>query len=149
VVGDVGRNVLHGPHLFNIDASVFRTLEITGRLKLEFRAESYNLTNTHWLDNPDTTMGDAAFGQLTTAQGTQSVKVNRFLPELCRRAGTASIGTRYFRAHNRPGQRVPHDRTGAGRTKWIPAISAVRRSVSEACGLRWRNLRRAARPGRS
>jgi hypothetical protein len=34
------------------------------------------LTNSPWLDKPDTTLGDAAFGQITTAQGTQSVKVN-------------------------------------------------------------------------
>jgi hypothetical protein len=26
---------------------------------------------------PDTTLGDAAFGQVTTAQGNQSVKVNQ------------------------------------------------------------------------
>jgi hypothetical protein len=75
-LGNVGRNILHGPHLFNIDASVFRRFIITERLKLEFRAETYNLSNTPWLDRPDTTLGDAAFGQVTTAQGTQSVKVN-------------------------------------------------------------------------
>ena len=74
--GNVGRNVLHGPHLFNIDFSIFRKFNITERFKLEFRAESYNLSNTPWFDNPDTTFTDAAFGQVTTAQGTQSVKVN-------------------------------------------------------------------------
>jgi hypothetical protein len=75
-LGNVGRDILHGPHLFNIDASVFRRFTITERLKMEFRAETYNLSNTPWLDRPDSTLGDAAFGQVTTAQGTQTVKVN-------------------------------------------------------------------------
>ena len=30
-----------------------------------------------WFDLPDTTLGDAAFGQVTTAQGNQAVKVNQ------------------------------------------------------------------------
>ena len=75
-IGNVGRNVLHGPHLFNIDGSVFRKFNITERLKMEFRAESFNASNTPWFDKPNTNIGDAAFGQVTTAQGTQSVKVN-------------------------------------------------------------------------
>jgi hypothetical protein len=74
--GNAGRNILHGPHLFNIDGSVFRRFNITERLKIEFRAETYNLSNTPWLDRPDSTLGNAAFGQVTTAQGTQTVKVN-------------------------------------------------------------------------
>jgi hypothetical protein len=76
-IGNVGRDILHGPHLFNINGSVFRKFTITERLKLEFRGEAYNLTNTPWFDLPDTTLGDAAFGQVTTAQGNQSVKVNQ------------------------------------------------------------------------
>jgi hypothetical protein len=76
-IGNLGRNILHGPRLFAINASVFRRFNLTERFKLEFRAESFNATNTKQLDVPDTTLGDAAFGQVTTAQGTQSVKVNQ------------------------------------------------------------------------
>ena len=75
-IGNVGRNVLHGPHLFDIDASIFRKFRIGERINVEFRAESFNLSNTPWFDKPDTSLSDAAFGQVTTAQGTQSVKVN-------------------------------------------------------------------------
>jgi len=76
-IGNVGRNILHGPRLFNINGSVFRRFNIRERTKVEFRAEAFNLTNTPWFDLPDTTLGDAAFGQITTAQGNQSVKVNQ------------------------------------------------------------------------
>jgi hypothetical protein len=75
-IGNVGRNILHGPRLFSINGSVFRRFDITERIKLEFRAEAYNVSNTPQFDLPDTTLGDAAFGQITTAQGNQSVKVN-------------------------------------------------------------------------
>jgi hypothetical protein len=75
-IGNAGRNILHGPRLFSINGSVFRRFSLRERMKLEFRAEAYNLTNTPQFDLPDTTLGDAAFGQITTAQGNQAVKVN-------------------------------------------------------------------------
>jgi hypothetical protein len=75
-IGNVGRDILHGPNLFAINASLFRRFDITERIKLEFRAEAYNLSNTPEFDLPDTTLGDAAFGQITTAHGSQSVQVN-------------------------------------------------------------------------
>src|SRR5262249_23272337 len=74
--GNLGRNVLHGPRLFEIDASIFRRFRITERMNLEFRAESFNLTNTPHFDRPGTTFGNAGFGQVTTARGNQSVQVN-------------------------------------------------------------------------
>ena len=76
-IGNVGRNILNGPRLFNINGSVFRRFVIREGLRLEFRAEAYNATNTPWFDQPNTTLGDAAFGQITTAQGNQAVKVNQ------------------------------------------------------------------------
>jgi hypothetical protein len=75
-IGNVGRNILHGPHLFAINASVFRRFDITERFKLEFRAESYNVSNTKEPDPPDAVLGDPQFGQVTTAHGTQSVQIN-------------------------------------------------------------------------
>ena len=75
-IGNVGRDILHGPRLFAINGSVFRRFSLTERFKMEFRAEAYNVTNTKEPDLPDTTLGDAQFGQVTTAQGTQAVKIN-------------------------------------------------------------------------
>jgi hypothetical protein len=75
-IGNVGRNILHGPHLFAINASVFRRFDITERFKLEFRAESYNVSNTKEPDPPDAILSDPQFGQVTTAHGTQSVQIN-------------------------------------------------------------------------
>jgi hypothetical protein len=74
--GNVGRNVLHGPRLFEVDFSVFRKFQVRERMSLEFRAESFNLSNTPHFDKPDSNFSDAAFGQITTAHGNQSVQVN-------------------------------------------------------------------------
>ncbi|HWE00421.1 MAG TPA: hypothetical protein VG345_15325, partial [Bryobacteraceae bacterium] len=75
-IGNVGRDILHGPRLFAINASLFRRFSITERFKLEFRAEAFNLTNTPEFDQPDTTLGDAQFGQITTEHGSQPVQTN-------------------------------------------------------------------------
>ena len=76
-IGNVGRDILYGPHLFNVNGSIFRRFNFGERIRLEFRAEAFNLTNTPWFDLPDTTLGDAAFGQITTAHGNQAVQVNQ------------------------------------------------------------------------
>ncbi len=74
--GNLGRNVLHGPGLFSIDTSVFRKFPIRERMNLEFRAEAFNVTNRPQYDRPDYVFGDAAFGQVISAHGTQSVLIN-------------------------------------------------------------------------
>jgi hypothetical protein len=76
-IGNVGRNILYGPNLFVINASVSRLFNITERFKLTLRGEAFNLTNTPQFDQPDTTFGNANFGQITTANNNaQSVKSN-------------------------------------------------------------------------
>jgi hypothetical protein len=54
MLGNTGRNVLHGPRLFEIDFSVFRKFRLTERVNLELRGESFNLSNTPHFDRPDT-----------------------------------------------------------------------------------------------
>jgi len=68
-LGNVGRNILSGPGVVNIDFSLFRNFSITERLKGQLRLESFNFTNTPHYDNPNTTFGDPNFGQVTTAGG--------------------------------------------------------------------------------
>ena len=56
--GNLGRNVLHGPGINTIDASVFRRFPIRERLNVEFRAEAFNLANTPQYNRPDQTFTD-------------------------------------------------------------------------------------------
>jgi len=43
--GNVGRGVLDGPGLADIDLSVFKTIPVTERTRLLFRAEAFNIAN--------------------------------------------------------------------------------------------------------
>jgi len=65
--GNVGRNILTGPDLVNLDASLFRIIPLTEKTSIEFRAEAFNLTNTPHFNNPGTTFGTSTFGMITSA----------------------------------------------------------------------------------
>jgi hypothetical protein len=59
--GTSGRNILLGPGILNMDASLFRDFRLTERFKLQFRAESFGLTNTPQFGNPAATVSSATF----------------------------------------------------------------------------------------
>jgi hypothetical protein len=44
-LGDLSRNKYYGPNFADIDLSVFKTISITERVKIQLRAEMYNLFN--------------------------------------------------------------------------------------------------------
>ncbi|HYZ83060.1 MAG TPA: TonB-dependent receptor, partial [Bryobacteraceae bacterium] len=54
--GNSGRNILRGPGLTNLDASMFRDFPITERWKLQFRAEAFNVSNTPSFNLPGRTV---------------------------------------------------------------------------------------------
>lgn len=56
--GDAGRNILRGPGLFNLDFSAHKSFRVTERVSAELRLESFNLTNTPALGNPNTQVGN-------------------------------------------------------------------------------------------
>src|SRR6185369_808061 len=58
-IGNVGRNILTGPGLVNLDLSIFRKFRIREGMTLEVRGESFNFTNTPHFDKPGTTLGNA------------------------------------------------------------------------------------------
>ena len=45
--GTAGLNILRGPGVFNMDLGLFRQFAITERIKVQFRAEAFNATNTN------------------------------------------------------------------------------------------------------
>ena len=50
--GSSGRNAMRGLGSFQMDASVFRNFQLTEKLRLQFRAESFSITNTPRFGNP-------------------------------------------------------------------------------------------------
>ncbi|MBI3695470.1 MAG: TonB-dependent receptor [Acidobacteria bacterium] len=56
--GSTGRNILTGPGIVNVNVSLFRSFTITERVKMEFKAESFNFTNTPHFENPSTNVSN-------------------------------------------------------------------------------------------
>jgi hypothetical protein len=56
--GNTAYNLLRGPGLFNWDFGLFREFSFTERLKMQFRMEAFNFTNTPHLDLPNGYVGD-------------------------------------------------------------------------------------------
>lgn len=70
--GDVGRNTIVGPGLWNLDMQVSRAFPIHGEQSVDFRAEAYDLTNTTHFGNPGTAMNSGATnGVITSLAGGQ------------------------------------------------------------------------------
>ena len=53
-----GYYYLRGPGLFNWDFGLTREFSLTSDVKLQFRVEAFNFTNTPHLANPDSNVGD-------------------------------------------------------------------------------------------
>src|SRR5206468_4176843 len=66
-IGNSPRNPVRGPGLQNADLMVEKTLRITERMNVEFRAEVFNVANTPPLNDPNGSFGTPAFGSITSA----------------------------------------------------------------------------------
>jgi hypothetical protein len=69
--GTSGRNTLRAPAIFSANVSLFRTFPITERLNLQFRAESYNLSNTPHFAAPNANLSAGNFLVITSAAADQ------------------------------------------------------------------------------
>jgi hypothetical protein len=81
--GSSGRNILRGPGLVNLDASIFRDFPVGERFKLQFRAEAFNVSNTPAFNNPGATASSPTrnaagailnlngYTEITSAQATE------------------------------------------------------------------------------
>jgi hypothetical protein len=68
--GSAGSNILYGPHQKHVDLSLFKNFQLKESVRLQFRAESYNITNTPTFGNPNSALGNASFGRITSTLGT-------------------------------------------------------------------------------
>jgi hypothetical protein len=63
----IGRNIFRGPSLWQIDLALSKTFAFAERLRLQFRAETFNILNRAQYGNPNanlSTLGN--FGTITT-----------------------------------------------------------------------------------
>ena len=57
---------LFGPHFRHVDLSVFKTVPLRDKYNLEFRAEAFNIANTTNFAIPNSLLGAAPFGTITS-----------------------------------------------------------------------------------
>ncbi len=65
--GNEGRNVVRGPGIEDVDASLFRNFNISEGRRLQFRAECFNLFNHPNFGLPENDLESPAFGQILQA----------------------------------------------------------------------------------
>jgi hypothetical protein len=69
VLGNMGQNLFGGPGYFNLDSSLFRSFHIHESLVFQLRMDAFNTLNHPNFSNPDTTLSDPSFGQVTAITG--------------------------------------------------------------------------------
>ncbi len=73
--GNVGRDTVRGPGLFNLDVSLTRNIALFREYTLVLKAESFDVTNTPQFSNPASNAnGGANFGQVTTSNASRSLR---------------------------------------------------------------------------
>ena len=69
-IGNTQRNSLFGPHFRHVDLSLFKNFPVTERVNLQFRVETFNISNTpnFYINNANSgnqEFGNAAFGTIS------------------------------------------------------------------------------------
>ncbi len=67
-LGTLDRNALFGPGFFSIDPSAFKEFPIKEGIKLQFRAEIFNVLNWTNYANPTVTLNSGSFGTITNTR---------------------------------------------------------------------------------
>jgi hypothetical protein len=75
--GNVGRNTMRGPGVINADLSLYRTFKLTEKAGLQFRAESFNLSNTPHFSNPNGNANSSNFGKILSTQSSDAMGRSR------------------------------------------------------------------------
>jgi len=73
-IGNSSRNPVRGPGLQAADLMVGKTFQVGERVRIEFRGEVFNVTNTPPLNDPNGSFGSPAFGTVTSAGNPRDVE---------------------------------------------------------------------------
>jgi hypothetical protein len=66
--GNAGRNLIEGPGTVNFDLAVYKHFALRESVRLQFRAEAFNVMNTPQFGIPNTQLGNPTFGVISSAE---------------------------------------------------------------------------------
>jgi hypothetical protein len=66
--GNAGRNIVTGPAFNNVDLSLMRNVQVTERVRLQLRAEVFDVFNHANFGQPGNVVGTPSFGQITNTR---------------------------------------------------------------------------------
>lgn len=74
--GNIGRTLINGPRFFNINASLLKNIKFTESIRVQLRAEAFNLLNNVNLTNNTqfANINSATFGQITSATAARQMQ---------------------------------------------------------------------------
>jgi Carboxypeptidase regulatory-like domain len=75
VDGNSGRNMLRGPTFKDVDLAISRDFALKERLRLQLRADAYNVFNMVSLNPPGATVGTSTFGVITSASAMRQLQL--------------------------------------------------------------------------
>jgi len=64
-IGNAGRGLIWGPGLRSLDFTISKFFSFTERVRLQYRAEAYNLSNSPYFANPNVVVGAGTYGRIT------------------------------------------------------------------------------------
>lgn len=70
--GNVGKNVYGGPAQLQLNASLFKAIQLREQLQLQLRMDALNALNHPTFANPSTDMTSSSFGQVTSVTGSSA-----------------------------------------------------------------------------
>jgi len=76
-LGNTGRNYFLAPRVFQIDASLLKRIALTEQIKLEFRADATNISNTASFGAPTADISSTIFGRIrnTVVSGSRKIQL--------------------------------------------------------------------------
>ncbi|MGH9632586.1 MAG: hypothetical protein ACRD7E_30130, partial [Bryobacteraceae bacterium] len=74
-IGNSGRNILYGPGSKSMDLKIGKNWRMGERLRLEYRLEMFNFTNTPNFGNPNGTINNAQVARITSAADPRRVQM--------------------------------------------------------------------------
>jgi hypothetical protein len=74
-IGNAGRNILYGPGSTSMDMKVGKNWTLAERLRLEYRLEMFNFTNTPNFGTPNGTLNNAQVARITSAADPRRIQM--------------------------------------------------------------------------